>query len=225
VDPVDHQGSFAELDDGAETLLRETPAAPRVDQEQNDKKNAAAHQKKIRAAVPVVVDRVGTQRGGVKKNGKRGSENSGDAQSGENQSLILPGNSSKKKKADGESGKGERGPGEKREKPRLRLMEDVDAIDVGLEWPREPVRAKSCPQRRRGRGDSGGSEKTRENPASAGRSNVHREIRGVFGGEPTEDAHEDHGEAKDIEDVDAEKIGPRGVGVAKRVFLKSKEQS
>src|SRR5437016_1951390 len=58
VHPVHQQRSIPELDDRAETQLRKSPPAPRVNQKENNQQDAAAHQQKIWTAVPVVVSRV-----------------------------------------------------------------------------------------------------------------------------------------------------------------------
>lgn len=58
VHPIDEKRGFAELDDRAESQLSNAPAAPGVDAEKNDQKDAAAHQEKVGAGVPVVVDGV-----------------------------------------------------------------------------------------------------------------------------------------------------------------------
>ena len=58
VDPVDEKRGFSELDDRTETHLGKAPAAPSINTEENDQENAAAHQEKVGAGVPVVVDGV-----------------------------------------------------------------------------------------------------------------------------------------------------------------------
>src|SRR5258708_35568710 len=56
--PIHQQRSIPKLDDRAETLLRESPPAPPVNQEHSHQQNAAAHQQKIRIAVPIIVNGV-----------------------------------------------------------------------------------------------------------------------------------------------------------------------
>src|SRR6266576_4596770 len=60
VHPIHQQRSTPELDNGAKTVLRKSPPAPRVNQKKNGQQDAAAHQEKIRTAVPVVVDGIQT---------------------------------------------------------------------------------------------------------------------------------------------------------------------
>src|SRR6202007_2822790 len=68
VHPVHQQRCVTELDDRAEAFLRESPAAPHVHQEKNHQQNSAAHQQKVRIAVPVIVDGVQAQTRRIKQN-------------------------------------------------------------------------------------------------------------------------------------------------------------
>ena len=65
VDPVHEQRGFAELNDGAETHLGQAPAAPGVDGEENDQQDAATHQEKVGAGMPVVVGTIELDAGRV----------------------------------------------------------------------------------------------------------------------------------------------------------------
>src|ERR1700680_830334 len=47
----------------------------------------------------------------------------------------------------------------------------------------------------------------------------------AIGSEQAKDAHQHHGEAKDVQDIDAEEISPRGPAVAERVFLDAEKEA
>src|SRR6202022_4421428 len=88
VHPIHQQRSISELDDGAKALLRKSPPAPRVNKKKYDQQNAAAHQQKIRAAVPVVVDRVQPRVRRIEQNRQSAGENSRAADGREGQSFL-----------------------------------------------------------------------------------------------------------------------------------------
>src|SRR6266852_8538824 len=61
VHPIHQQRRVPELNNRAESLLRPSPPAPRIHQKQHHQQNSAAHQKKLRARVPVIINLRGVQ--------------------------------------------------------------------------------------------------------------------------------------------------------------------
>ena len=135
----------------------------------------------------------------------------------------------KRKKPTARPAKCERGPGEEWEEPRLRVAENMDAVDVGLERPREAARAVRGPEKRGGHSHESGDKKAGEDSPIARSGDGLRKCGGVCriasGGEPAEDAHQHDRETEHIEDVDAQEIGPGRPPVAERVFLDAKEEA
>src|SRR5207302_3612973 len=103
--------------------------------------------------------------------------------------------------------------------PWLRGVEDVDAVDVGLDGPREKFWTESSPERRGEHGNDGCSAEGGE--YRAGTSRAER----CAAGEVAEGTHENHREAEDVEDVDSEEIGPGRVAEAKEKFLNAEEKA
>ena len=146
VDPVDEKRCFSELDDGTETHLGKAPTAPGVNAEKYDQKDAAAHQEKVGAGVPVVVDGVQMDGGSVELDGKPTRQNTCGPEGGKDGAFVAFGNVGEEEEADGQASEREGCPGKKWEQPGLRVAVNVDAVDVGLEGPRERARAMSGPQ-------------------------------------------------------------------------------
>ena len=219
VNPIDEQRCFAELNEWAEAGLCEAPAAPSIRGEENQEEESGTHEKKIRIGVPVIVDGVEMDRGFVEETGKVAGPYAGEAEEEEEEGFVAAGESSVNEEAGGEASEGEGGPGEEREEPVLRFGEDVDAVDIGLEGPREEARAVGGPERRGEHGDERGGEEGADDAAGASGCDF-------FGrGDPAEESHENHREAEDVEDVDAEEVGPGDPFVAKSVFLKAEEKA
>src|SRR5581483_9571093 len=206
VNPIDEKRSLAELNERAEALLGKSPAAPGV------------HEEEIGAGVPVVVNGVEMDGGAVKQNGQSASENACGSQKEKREGFAALGKQGKEKETGGQTGESKRGPGEQREEPRLRLVENVHAVEIGLDGPGKKTRAVGSPNRRSQHGNGAGSEERGEDGTRAGRGGV------VRVDEPAEDAHEDHGKAEDVEDVHAEEIGPGRPRIAEREFLDAEEE-
>src|ERR1700682_3061902 len=91
---------------------------------------------------------------GIEKNGKRAGKDSRAADRREGESFLALGKVRKQKESHRETREGERRPGKQRKEPRLRLIEDVHAVDVGLDGPRQEFRPMRRPKRWRGHGHS-----------------------------------------------------------------------
>src|SRR5260370_30597616 len=87
---------------------------------------------------------------GIEKNGKRTGKDSRAADGREGQSFLALRKVRKQEKSHGETRESEGRPGKQRKKPRLRLIENVYAVDVGLDGPRQELRSIRRPKRWRG---------------------------------------------------------------------------
>ena len=219
VDPIDKKRGVAQLDERAEALLCEAPAAPGVNKRENDEEHATAHEKEIGVRVPIVVNGIKPDGRRIKEHGENAGKHAGEAKESEEKRLAAAGKVRKNEEAYGEPGKGEGGPGKNRKEPVLRLVERVHAIDVGLEGPREKARAPGGPERRRGQRNERGGKERGEDAAAA------RERRRGGGGKPAEHAHQHYGKAEDIEHVNAQEIGPRGRPTGEEKFLDAEEDA
>src|SRR5271157_4052144 len=218
VHPIDKERSVAQLDERAEALLCEAPAAPDVHKRENDEEHATSHEEKIGVRVPIIVNRIKPDSGGIEENRENTGKHAGKAQKSEEKRLAA-GKVREDQEADSQPGKGEGGPGKNRKEPVLRLVESVHAIDVGLEEPGKEARAPGGPERRRGHCDERGGDEGGKDGAAP------RERRRGGCSEPAEHAHQDHGEAEDVEHVNAEKIGPRGRPTGEEKFLDAEEDA
>ena len=207
------------MDDGAEAELRESPAAPGVSEEHEDEQNSAAHEEEVGIGVPVIVDGVKMDGRFVEEAGQVAGGDAGKAEEEEEDGFVATGEGSVNEEADGEAREGKGRPGKEREEPVLRLREVVDAVDVGLDGPGEEARAVGGPERRGEHSDRGCHGERTEDATGAGGGDF------FGGGEPAEQSHEGHGEAKDVEDVDAEEIGPGNPFIAESVFLEAEEEA
>lgn len=219
VNPIDEQRSFAELDEWAKAGLCETPTAPSVGNKQNDKKKAAAHEEKIGIGVPVIVDGVEVEGRFVENLGESAGGDANKTDESESESFPALRKVRVERKTYGEASEGESRPREERKEPGLGLGEDVDAIDVRLELPGKKTRTMRRPERRRNHGDEGcGSEAGGDRAIARGGGRFGRR-------EKAEDAHEDHGEAENVKDVNAEQVSPGSIAESERVFLNAEEES
>jgi len=168
MNPVDEKRSFAELDDWAEAGLREAPVTPGVRQKQDDKKETTAHEEEVWIRMPIVIDGVEVDWRFVEELRECACGNAADTDQSESKRFALLCEICVEEESDCEAGECERGPGEKRKKPGLRFVEDVDAVDVGLEWPGKKSRAMGCPKRRGKHGEESCDDKACSDGAVAG---------------------------------------------------------
>src|SRR6266700_2212578 len=171
VNPVDQQRGIPKLDDGAETFLRKPPAAPSINQKKNHEQDAAAQQKKIRIAVPIVVNRIQPDARRIEENRQSDSDDSRRAERREHQPFAALGGLRKQKEAGGKSGEGERRPRKQRKEPGLWLAKNVNAVNVGLDRPRQELRPVRGTKRRSSHRDNHRYENRRHQRADSRRCN------------------------------------------------------
>src|SRR6266704_1533775 len=171
VNPVHQQRGIPELDDGAEPFLRKPPAAPRINQKKNQKQDATAQQKKIRIAVPIVVNRIQPDARGIEENRQGDSDDSRPAKRREHEPFAALGGLRKQKEAGSKSGEGERRPRKQRKEPGLWLAKNVNAVNVGFDRPRQELRPVRGPERRSSHRDSRRHENRRHQRANSRRCN------------------------------------------------------
>jgi len=219
VNPIYEQRGFAELDKRAKTGLRKAPATPGIGERQNQQKKAATRKKKIGVGVPVVVDGVEMNSGFVEKLGEDTRRDTADSKKSEGKCLSALSEVRVKDETNAETNKGESCPGKEWKEPGLRFIEDVDAVDVRLEGPGEELRTKRGPERRSDHSDERCSYEAGNDGVSA------RGGDGFAGREEAQDAHEHHGKAEDVQNIDAEEVSPGSIAERKRVFLNAKEKT
>src|SRR5215470_3596212 len=98
--------------------------------------------------MPVVIDGVEMDGRFVEELRERACDDTTEADECEGKGFALFCEVRVQEEADGKAGEGERGPWEKRKEPGLRLVEDVDAIDIGLERPGKKFWTMRSPKRR-----------------------------------------------------------------------------
>jgi len=219
VNPINKERGFAELNERAETGLRKAPAAPGVGSNENHEEEAGAHEEEIGIRMPVIVDGVEADCGFVEEFGECAGGNAEQGEEDEGERVAAFCKIGVQEETDGKADKGESGPRKKRKEPGLRCVEDVDAIYVGLKRPGKEPWAKGGPERRRQHGEDCGGDESREDRTDTG------DGKRCTGREITEDAHEHHGNAEDVEDVDAEQVGPGRVTYCQREFLNAEEKA
>ena len=114
--------------------------------ERIDEQHPDARQKEIRAGVPEIVDGIELRGTSIEPEREFVEAEARGAEDGEGQSFVLARPIAEDHESDGETGERKCRPRKEREKPRLRLVEGVDAVDIGLEIPREPARAGGGPE-------------------------------------------------------------------------------
>src|SRR6202022_262158 len=128
VHPIDQQKSLSELYQGAETPLACAPAAPRVGPGQNHQQQSDANQKKIRTAVPEVINRIDLPETPVQPACQVNQPHSARTGRREGCSFVIACPITQEKETDGESGECEGRPGKDGEKPGLRLAEIMHSV-------------------------------------------------------------------------------------------------
>src|SRR4030088_1900680 len=108
----------------------------------------------------------------IEKNGKRAGKDSRPAERREGESFLALGKVRKQKESHRETREGERRPGEQRKEPWLRLIEDVHAVDVGLDGPRQELRPMRRPKRWRCHGHGRRRKNSRHQSAHSRRRGV-----------------------------------------------------
>src|ERR1700738_1853819 len=104
-------------------------------------------------------------RRGIEKNRKRAGKDSRGAERREGESFLALGNVRKQKETHRETREGERRPGKQRKEPRLRLIEDGHAVEVGFDGPRQELRPMRRPKRWRCHGHGRRRENCTDDPA------------------------------------------------------------
>ena len=169
--------------------------------------------------MPIVVDGIKTDGRSVKELRERAGGNAGETQEQETQGFVALGKIGVEKKPNSKARKCKRAPRKNWKKPWLRLIEDVDAVDVRLERPGKKVGPKSGPQGWRGHGyDSRNGDGSHNRVGAGGRHRISR-------GKETKNAHQNHRKAEDIEDIHAKEISPRGIAERKGILLNTEKNS